>query len=144
MKKLLASCLLALALIAQPAMAYELPKAKIIAVYFYADWCPNCKILSPQLDQARKDGDLDNKPILFVKLNLTDAGTIHQSILLAQAIGMAPYMQQQGSSTGYVALLSADSKAEISRFDRTSKAADIVAGINKALGEPSVKAIAKP
>ena len=146
MKKLIASALMILALltIAQPAAAYELPKPKIIAVYFYADWCPNCKILSPLLDQARKEGDLDTKAILFVKLNLTDSSTIHQSILLAQGLGIAPYMQQQGSSTGYVALLSADTKKELVRFDRTSKPTDIIAGANKALGEPAAPAAAKP
>lgn len=134
MKRFLATCLLAFTLIAQPAMAYELPKAKLIAVYFYADWCPNCKLLSPEFDKARKDGDLDNKPILFVKMNLTDSTTIHQSVMLAQALGIAPYVQQQGSSTGYVALITADTKKEIVRFDRTSKATDIMAGTTKALG----------
>ena len=133
MKRFLATCLLALTLIAHPALAYTLPKAQVIAVYFYADWCPNCKLLTPEFEQARKDGDLDNKAILFVKMNLTDSSTIHQSILLAQALGIAPYVQQQGSATGYVALLTADTKKEIARFDRTSKAADIVAGVTKAL-----------
>ena len=133
MKRLLASLLLACALISQPAAAYELPKAKLIAVYFYADWCPNCKLLSPEFDKARKEDDLDNKPILFIKMNLTDSTTIHQSVMLAQALGLAPYVQQQGSSTGYVALITADTKKELVRFDRTSKAADITAAANKAL-----------
>ena len=134
MKRLLASLLLAVALISQPAAGYELPKAKLIAVYFYADWCPNCKLLSPEFDKARKDGDLDNKPILFIKMNLTDSTTIHQSVMLAQALGIAPYVQQQGSATGYVALITTDTKKELVRFDRTSKAADIIAGATKALG----------
>ena len=55
--------------------------------------------------------------------------------------GMFPtYLQKDlGLPTGYVALLAADSKTEIASFDRTSKSADIVAGIDKALGEPATK-----
>ncbi len=115
------------------AQAYELPKPKVIAVFFSADWCPSCKQLAPVLEEARKVGEFDKKDILFVKLDLTDKATIHQSILLSSALGIAPFVQKQGSSTGYVALLSADKTTELARFDRTATAADIVAGVEKQL-----------
>jgi ABC-type phosphate transport system substrate-binding protein len=53
-------------------------------------------------------------------------------------------VQAQGSSTGYVALLAADTKTEIARFDRTSSAEAIASGINHALAAPAAKAKAKP
>lgn len=115
------------------AKAYELPKPKVIAVFFSAEWCPACKQLAPVLEEARKEGGFNTKDILFVKLDLTDKATIHQSILLASALGIAPFVQKQGSSTGYVALLGADKTTELARFDRTATAADIVAGIEKQL-----------
>jgi hypothetical protein len=106
---------------------------KIIAVYAYADWCPNCKILSPALEQARIHGTLDEKPVLFVTLNLTDKLHIQQSILLASALGIGEFLRAQGSATGYVAVLDASTKHEISRFDRTSSTEEIEAILLKAL-----------
>ncbi len=113
--------------------ARALPKPQLLAVYFYADWCANCKMLSPKLDEARRLGELDEKPVLFVKLNLTDKPSIQQSILLAQALGIGDFLKAQGSATGYVALLDAKTKKDITRFDRESSAADIQATIEKNL-----------
>ena len=113
------------------ASAAGLQAPKRIAVYFYADWCPNCKILSPALTEARKEADLDNKDILFVTLNLTDKATIHQSILLAQQLGIGEFVKAQGSATGYVAVLDAKTKKELTRIDRTSDAKAIEAAFAK-------------
>lgn len=100
-------------------------KAKVIAVYFYADWCGNCKVFSPVLEKARKDGRLDDKDALFVKLDLTNKTTIHQSQMLAEQLGIADYLKEQGSATGYVAVLDAKTKKELARFDRTAPAEKI-------------------
>ena len=124
---------LMMGLFAMPTAAYELPKPKLIAVFFSASWCSSCKILGPELDTARQQADLDKKDILFVKLDLSDKASIHQSILLSSALGIAPFVQKQGSSTGYVALLAADKTTELTRFDRSSKAQDISTMIEKNL-----------
>lgn len=113
--------------------AREFPHAKLLAVYFYADWCPNCKLLSPNIDKARTDGMLDSKDVLFVKLNFTDKVTIRQSVLLAQALGIEEFVKAQGSATGYMALLDANTKKEITRFDRASSAEKIQTTIEKQL-----------
>lgn len=133
MRALLTAMLAVLMLLPQRGEAYTLPKPDIIAIYFYADWCPNCKALSPVLEAAKEQGGLRTKPALFVTFDLTDKPRIHQSILLAQGLGLADYMKAQGSSTGYVALLDATTKTEIVRFDRTSTAKDIAEKIAAAL-----------
>lgn len=107
-------------------------QAKLLALYFYADWCPVCKGLSPKLTQARKDG-LDNKDILFVTLNLTDAATIHQSLLLADALGVGDFVRKQGSGTGYVAVLDPASKKEKTRIEGSADAGSIAKTIAAAL-----------
>ncbi|MFZ4541747.1 MAG: thioredoxin-like domain-containing protein [Rickettsiales bacterium] len=124
-------------MLAVPVHAFELPKPKLIAVYFWSSYCPNCKILTPQLIEARKV--LDTKDVLFVTLDLSDSATIHQSTMLASTLGIAPFVQAQGSATGYVAVLKADKKTELARFDRSHKTAHIVAVIEKLLGEPPAK-----
>jgi thiol-disulfide isomerase/thioredoxin len=121
------------------ALAYELPKPKLLIVYFTADWCPNCKILSPILAEARSKGALDDKDVLFVDMNLTDKPSIHQSILLASALGIAPFVQKQGSATGYVALLAADKTTELARFDRSATAAEMIASVEKHLAAGAKK-----
>lgn len=105
------------------------PEPKIMAVYFYANWCGNCKVLAPKFEEAIKNGKLDSKDVLFVKLDLSDKATIHQAILHAQALGIGDYLTQQGSATGYVAILDAKTKKELKRFDKESSAEDIEKGI---------------
>ena len=106
-------------------------KAKVIAVYFYADWCPICKLLSPEVAEARKT--LDAQDILFVTMNLTNKTTIHQSVLLAQALGFGDYVKKQGSGTGYIAVLNADSKTELLRLEKGAKSEDITKKITATL-----------
>lgn len=113
--------------------ARELPKPKLLAVYAYADWCPNCKILSPEVAAARQEAGLDQKAVLFVTLDLTDKAKIHQSILHAQALGIGEFLKAQGSGTGYVAVLDAKSKEELFRFNRDDKAAVIAEKIQAGL-----------
>jgi thiol-disulfide isomerase/thioredoxin len=117
-----------------PAQAQRpLPTPKLMAVYFYSDWCPNCQILSPVMEEARKTGGFDRQDIVFVTLDLSDKDKIHQSILLAQALGIGDFMKAQGSGTGYVAILDATTKEELTRFDRTHQSAVIVTDLQSRL-----------
>ncbi|MBN8520713.1 MAG: hypothetical protein J0L77_02290 [Alphaproteobacteria bacterium] len=111
----------------------ELPTPDLIAVYVYADWCPHCQILKPLIDVARQEGGLDQKNILFVSLNLTDKKSIHQSILLAQQLGIGEYLQAQGSGTGYLAILIPDTGQELFRFQSDTTSSDILKKINSLL-----------
>lgn len=127
---------LALILLALPVQAARpLPEAKLMAVYFYADWCPNCKALSPIMGEVRSDPGLQKAPVLFVTLDLTDKPSIQQALLLSTALGIGDYVRAQGSATGYVALLDATTKKEIARFDRTSDAKAVLKIINETLGD---------
>ena len=127
---------LALMLLAMPAQAARpLPEAKLMAVYFYADWCPNCKALSPIIGEVRSDTALQKAPVLFVTLDLTDKPRIQQTLLLSTALGIGDYVRAQGSATGYVALLDAKTKRELARFDRANNAQTILRTINEKLGD---------
>lgn len=101
-----------LTIISNQSTARELAKPHTIALYFYADWCPNCQKLTPKYEKVRAQALIERKNILFVKLDLTDKPRIHQSILLAQGLGLGNYIKKQGSATGYVAFLDANTKAE--------------------------------
>lgn len=134
MRTLLA--LTALLLFALPVQAARpLPQPKLLAVYFYADWCANCKALSPILGTVRSDPTLQKAPLLFVTLDLTDKTRIQQALLLSSALGIGDFVRAQGSATGYVALLDAATKKELARFDRTDTADAIVKTVKAELGD---------
>lgn len=97
-------------------IARELSKPDSIAVYFYADWCGNCKILSPRIKQVKNQNNLKKQNVVFVTLDLTDKPRVHQSILLAQALGIGDFLKAQGSKTGYIAVLDITNKKELKRF----------------------------
>lgn len=113
--------------------ARPIPEPRLIAVYAYADWCPNCKALSPKLAEARKSLDANQTDILFITLDLTDKPRIRQSLLHAQALGLGEWLRTQGSATGYVALIDAKTKQEVGRFDN----GDDVEEIKKLLLAPN-------
>lgn len=118
-----------------PANAWEVkyPEAKIYAVEVWAEWCPNCKILDPQIEKAKLDGALADKNILFVRMDFTDKTTINQSKMLAKSLGLEEFLKANGAGTGYLALVDVTTKKEVARFTRDSTAQDITDGINQHL-----------
>ncbi|MES2728807.1 MAG: thioredoxin family protein [Pseudomonadota bacterium] len=134
MKPVILSALLSLMIVlggqAVAAPKRALPSADRIAVYVMADWCPNCKIIAPKWTKIQDQ--FRDKKILFITLDLSDKGRINQAIMHAQALGIGPFLQQQGSGTGYIALLKADTKQEITRFDRDTTEEEMI----KALSTP--------
>ncbi|MEM1264112.1 MAG: thioredoxin domain-containing protein [Pseudomonadota bacterium] len=87
----------------------EMPQeAELYAVLYYADWCPSCKVLDPALERAKNSADLNNAPVLFVRLDLTNKKTKAQSALLADALGISEHLAANGGKTGYAVLIDAD------------------------------------
>ena len=129
MIRLLAALCLTLLMPVYDAQARDFPQADTYAVYVYADWCPNCKILSPEIEEAKEKGDLNRQDVLFVTFDLTDKARIHQSMMLAHALGLEEWLKQQGSATGYLALIDADSKDEAQRFTSANSDDEILTGL---------------
>jgi thiol-disulfide isomerase/thioredoxin len=133
---LLPSLVLTLALFSNVAHSWEAPaypEAKLLAVEVWAEWCPNCRILDPELQRARMGDALDDLPVLFVKLNYTDKTTINQAKMQGKALGLEEFMKANGAGTGYVALLDPANKKELARFTKDSKAIDITKTIKEKL-----------
>lgn len=91
---------------------------KLYAVSFHADWCGSCKKIAPQLERARDQADLDNKDVLFVTLDLTDATTRHQSGLFASALGMGDFYKSNNGKTGFVLLVNAATGEHVGKITK--------------------------
>lgn len=76
---------------------------KPLAVWFFADWCTNCRLIAPNYEAARA-GFEDR--IRFVKLDLTDDSARARSRATAAALGF-PALYYSNQATGWVALLDA-------------------------------------
>lgn len=110
---------------------------EVFGVLFYADWCGSCKILDPAIEKARGKSDLDNAPILFVRLDLTDATKRHQSSLMAHALGLKEFYEKNAGATGFMLLVDAETKEIISKLTKTSDAKAITAQIKNAVSKAS-------
>jgi len=103
----------------------------LYAVKFHADWCSSCKVLGPNVEAARGKADLDNKNVLFVTLDLTNATTRHQSSLLASALGLAETYKTNDGKTGFVLLVNAQTGDVVGKLTKEQNSNAIVAAINE-------------
>jgi thiol-disulfide isomerase/thioredoxin len=132
MKILSTLAVLALAVFVLPPQTYAMKGSaevspKLYAVTFHADWCGSCKALAPVIKDVRENAN--SQDVLFVKLDLTDADMIHQSKLMASSTGLWSVLKANGSKTGSMALIKADTGAEVARFMRDATADQITTAI---------------
>ena len=106
--------LISLVLIAFPFVSFsdesnQDNRASVYGVMMYADWCGTCKALDPKIVQARKEAELDQQAVLFVRWDLTDETTQHQAKMMASALGLSKAYDENEGKTGFMMLYSAES-----------------------------------
>lgn len=106
---------------------------RVYGVLFYADWCPKCKVLKPELERARLEDQLDDEDVLFVRLDLTDETTSHQAQLMANALGLEDYYVENEGRTGFMLLIDPTSGQAIDRLTKSMSAEEISQRIDSAL-----------
>jgi len=109
----------------------EEAKAEVVGLLFYADWCGSCKVLDPKLEAVKPD--FADAPILFTRVDATDAFTKHQSALFASRIGLSKIYEENASSTGFMLLIDADSGKVLDKLVKTQTEAQLRSSIQKAL-----------
>lgn len=106
-------------------------ESSLMVVSFHADWCGSCKIIEPNLVKARGKADLDNKNVLFVTLDQTDATKRNQSKLLANAIGVNNLYSDNKGKTGFILLVNSSNGEEIGKITKADDASSIISKINE-------------
>lgn len=60
---------------------------KLIVLYFYANWCPICKVEFPQTEAAFNA--LSNKNVIGFRVNFNDSDTDQDEVALARQFGVS-------------------------------------------------------
>jgi thiol-disulfide isomerase/thioredoxin len=115
------------------AMAMHVPDAKVIAVAFYADWCPLCKHMMPAQMETMKWLKKEKKPVSTVRFDFSNKTTIAASKTLADKEGLSKIYAANEGKTGFVLLLNANNHLLISTIDHTDTAAQMQSKINNAI-----------
>lgn len=98
---------------AQSATEEESPA--LIGVKMDAEWCPKCKVMNPKLDEVMPE--FQGEEILFVKFNMTDDFTIHQTRLLANRLGLSELFEEHKGQTGYMVVVDAKTNEVVKRLN---------------------------
>lgn len=112
------------------AQARAAQSPKVIALNFYADWCPGCKALKPKLEEAMKDAA--GQPCLTVKLDQSDKDSQQAEYMLA-ALGLGDLWKEHAGKTGFVLLVDTKTKKVVSTITYKQEVKEIKSTLMAAL-----------
>ena len=124
--------LMAGAITAQAAENKAQAKAQAVGLVFHADWCGSCKVMDPNIKEAREA--LGDAPVLFVVLDHTNDATRAQAKMMAEALGYGEIYQERGGRTGAMLLVNTESGKVIETVTRTDTPESIKAKVKAAMG----------
>lgn len=104
------SYLIPLALVAVAALAQEEEESELAAPEFLAFTVTDGSAPSKELENAvgRTRGAFEEKPVLFLTLNLASAGARNQSEMLFFSLGLGPIWEECKKATGQLVLVKLD------------------------------------
>jgi thiol-disulfide isomerase/thioredoxin len=106
---------------------------KPMAVWFYADWCTNCKLIAPKIAQVQPE--FENE-VDFVKLDVTNEERKTKTREIAKQRGIFP-LYFNNKATGWIALI--DSSGEkIGELRHTMTVEEMRAELSKLRPAPDV------
>ncbi len=105
--------------------------AAVQAILFRADWCSNCHILEPILEQAM--AQVNGVPVELVVLDFTNAERWDQSIETALDHNVVKIYNAYAGITGLVVLTASDTGERIGCFNRTFSAPAMVHAMKQAV-----------
>jgi thiol-disulfide isomerase/thioredoxin len=82
--------------------------SKVIAVLLYADWCDASRKIVPAFEGLKQR--FEEREILFLTLDFTDAMSRSQSYMLASALGISEPLELYMEQTGLIVTLTSRGK----------------------------------
>lgn len=112
--------------------------SKPMAVWFYADWCMNCKMIAPKLEVVQPEFE---SKIDFIKLDVTNEERKAETKQRAKKLGILP-LYLGNKATGWLALIDVNGK-QVGELRHFMSEDEMRAALNKLL-EPAAAVPAKP
>lgn len=103
---------------------------ELIALSFYADWCPGCKALAPKVEQVMNDSA--SQTCLFVKLDQTDKNS-HQAEYMLAALRLGNLWKEHAGKTGYVLLVNPRTNKVVAQLTADQDVESMQAAIVRAI-----------
>ncbi|MBL1431365.1 MAG: thioredoxin family protein [Robiginitomaculum sp.] len=113
--------------------------SKVRAVYFYASWCSNCRIVDPILEKARKQ--TKNLPVQHLTLDFSNPQTWDKAIETAFDNDVVATYNAYAGTTGMVVLLAADTGEQIDCVNRTFTADTMALAFERAVERVETMAV---
>ncbi len=102
---------------------------KLYVVKIHAKWCGSCKALKPKLAEVKKA--LHQKPVLFIKLDVSDEMHAEQSRLLAAGLGIEKQFKDKSGAagTGAVLIIDPESREIVGELSNDNSVAEMIEAI---------------
>lgn len=96
---------------------------QLVAIKLHADWCGSCRRMGPVFEDLGTV--MEEAPVLFVHLDLTDRASRKQAAYLMEMMGLSEVWHQydSGKKTGLIVVVDADTKKPVTHLtaDQTLK-----------------------
>lgn len=113
--------------LADPALAAQ----EVYVLKFHADWCPKCKSLNPVYNAAVKE--FGEKPVGFVKLDVTDKKTTEQAEESMEKLGLSDIWDKNKGRNGFIMIVDAESKKSVKVLKTGTTKKQAIEAINDAI-----------
>lgn len=110
----------------------KMNKHEVYVLKFHADWCPKCKSLNPVFDQASKE--FSEKPVGFVKIDVTNATTKKKAEETIKALGLEGVWKQNKGRNGFMLVVDAETKKSVKKLGVGTTSEQASKAIKGALG----------
>ena len=110
-----------------PALAEQ----EVYVIKFHADWCPKCKSLTPVYDAVAKS--FSDKPVSFVKLDVTDKAKTKESGETMKELGLGDVWAKNEGKNGFIMLVDAETKESVKVLKVGTTEKQATEAINQAL-----------
>ena len=107
-------------------------QAKTYGLFYYADWCSACKTLEPKVAGVKPE--FADKPIQFLRIDLTNQERAEASIDRAREVGLGEVAQRNAQATGFLILVDGESKQIVDRIFANHSEQQIRQKLERALG----------
>jgi len=102
---------------ADSAAASSPESPRLVAIKLHADWCGSCRKMGSVFEDLGTV--MEDSPVLFVRLDLTDGASRSQAAYLMEMMGLGGVWRRydSGKKTGLIAVVDTDTKKTVAALN---------------------------